>query len=352
MPPPGIVLRADSSPGVGGGHLLRCLALSQACASLAIPCTLLTERASLEKATFESGAIDLIGIDTAPSVMADIRETIAIARQRDATWIVLDGYEFGAEAYRAVRESGLRLLVIDDNGSTAHFACDAVVNPNVHAHERLYASRDAETVLLLGPAYALLRPEFRRWRSWTREDRPEARCVLVTLGAGASTDALRRLVQQLQDSALPAMKIRVVVGPFSDAVAGSLANDDPHHSDVEWLRSPSDMPALMAWADIAVASAGGTAQELAFMGVPAVLLVVADNQSALAAALDAAGVATSLATQGLIAAGPLADSVRNLLMDGARRREMSRCGRALFDGAGAERVAGFLAGARSQRGQL
>ena len=352
MPPPGIVLRADASPGVGGGHLLRCLALSQACASLSIPCTLLTERAALQKATFESGAIDLIGINAAPSARADVRETIAIARQRGAKWIVLDGYEFGADAYRAVRDSGLRLLVIDDNGSAAHFACDAVVNPNVHAHERLYASRDAETVLLLGPAYALLRPEFRRWRNWTREDRPEARCVLVTLGAGASTHALRWLVQQLQDSALPAMEIRAVVGPFSDVPAGSLADDARDRSDVEWLRSPSDMPALMAWADVAVASAGGTAQELAFMGVPAVLLVVADNQAALAAALDAAGAATSLANQGTMAAGPLADSVRSLVMDGARRREMSRCGRALFDGAGAERVAWFLASPDPQRGQL
>ena len=46
-----------------------------------------------------------------------------------------------------------------------------------------------------------------------------------------------------------------------------------------------NMAELMAWADVAISAAGSTAWELACMGLPAALIVVAENQTGIAAAL-------------------------------------------------------------------
>jgi spore coat polysaccharide biosynthesis predicted glycosyltransferase SpsG len=304
---------------------------------------LLAERPAIDTPSFKRGGSEVIAVTGHLTSSADVEETIAIARERRATWIILDGYRFDSDAYRTVREQGFRLLVIDDNGGVGHYACDAVVNPNVHAHRGLYGSRATETVLLLGPAYALLRPEFQRWRDWTREHAPQARRLLVTLGAGASVESLRSLIERLGPSASASMHIRVVVGPFSGVAKEPLDDQGQPSPGVEWVCAPSDMPSLMAWADVAVASSGGTAQEMAFMGLPAVLLVVADNQAALAAALERAGAAVNLAKNGGVAACQLQEAVRDLVMDEPRRRHMSQCGRALLDGGGAARVAAFIA---------
>jgi RimJ/RimL family protein N-acetyltransferase len=94
----------------------------------------------------------------------------------------------------------------------------------------------------------------------------------------------------------------------------------------------------MAWADLAIAAAGTTAWELAFMGLPAVVLTLADNQIEVAASLNEAGICDSLTAQGEIATQTITDNVTSLMLDQPRRERMSRLGRHLVDGLGCERV--------------
>jgi RimJ/RimL family protein N-acetyltransferase len=88
----------------------------------------------------------------------------------------------------------------------------------------------------------------------------------------------------------------------------------------------------MARADLAICAGGTTAWELSFLGVPMLVLVLAENQRTNAERLAATGAAvhTSIAR--------LADDLRTLLTDAPRRTEMSRRARALVDGLGMFRV--------------
>src|SRR5581483_11389078 len=99
------------------------------------------------------------------------------------------------------------------------------------------------------------------------------------------------------------------------------------------------MPGLMGWADLAVAAGGTTAWELAFMGVPAALLVLADNQRPVVAALAEAGAAEPLNGWG---AEAWARALGLLLRDPGRRAALAARAQALADGRGAERVAAVL----------
>jgi spore coat polysaccharide biosynthesis predicted glycosyltransferase SpsG len=95
----------------------------------------------------------------------------------------------------------------------------------------------------------------------------------------------------------------------------------------------TNMPELMAWADVAVSAGGSTLWELAYMGLPALVLVLADNQLPASRALDAAGIA-----QWLRAPADLPGALAALLPDQARRQAMSDAARRMVDGRGVARV--------------
>jgi RimJ/RimL family protein N-acetyltransferase len=94
----------------------------------------------------------------------------------------------------------------------------------------------------------------------------------------------------------------------------------------------------MAWADVAVAGAGSTAWELAFMGLPSALIVLADNQLAVASALEREAVSLSLGWHAALSNERIGAMIQDLVLDQARRENMSRLGRKLVDGLGVERV--------------
>src|SRR5215203_2632298 len=95
---------------------------------------------------------------------ADAHETAELAHEHAAEWVVVDGYQFDAEYQKTLKNAGCRLLVIDDHGRAGSYAADLVLDQNLNAQPASYASRAAETRLLLGVRYALLREDFARWR--------------------------------------------------------------------------------------------------------------------------------------------------------------------------------------------
>jgi UDP-2,4-diacetamido-2,4,6-trideoxy-beta-L-altropyranose hydrolase len=65
------------------------------------------------------------------------------------------------------------------------------------------------------------------------------------------------------------------------------------------------MADAMSWADLAISAAGSTTWELAFMGVPAALLVQADNQRCTVEYLHQHGIALNLGRHALNCRGKL-----------------------------------------------
>jgi RimJ/RimL family protein N-acetyltransferase len=198
----------------------------------------------------------------------------------------------------------------------------------------------------LGTRYALLRPEFGtykdiRWgdlagRPGRGETAPTRPHILVTLGGSDPDNLTLTALQAL--ATLPDVQVKAVIGALNRHRA-ALAAAAP---GVELLSAVHDMPALMAWADVAVAAGGSTAWELAFMGLPAALIVLADNQRRVAAALGEAGIAVNLGE--CPTPEHIADAVSGLLLNADLRRQMRDLGRAMVDGRGAARVVDFLRG--------
>src|SRR5579885_1698770 len=180
--PPPLLIRADASPHMGTGHIMRCVALAQAWQD-AGGCAVFAAKSFTPaiKKRLSSESFDLIPVAVDAGTSTDAQETIRIAQSRQVEWIVVDGYQFSSEYQQVLKAAGFKVLFLDDYGHAEHYSADLVLNQNLSASEKLYSDRDPQTQLLLGPKYALLRREFSSWVDWEKIVEPESRQLLVLM---------------------------------------------------------------------------------------------------------------------------------------------------------------------------
>jgi UDP-2,4-diacetamido-2,4,6-trideoxy-beta-L-altropyranose hydrolase len=333
-----LVFRVDGSAAAGTGHIMRCLALAQAWREAGGRACFISAKgfAALEERLRSEGC-EVLSANFVPGSISDARWTAAAARQRKASWIVVDGYHFGADYQQAMKDSRASLLFIDDCGHSGRYAADIVLNQNLYASEDLYRDRASYTRLLLGTEYALLRREFAQWREWPREISAAARNILVTLGGVDSANITQKVLDVLQRLDLGDTHIKIVAG-VGNVHLESLRHAVGEDGRVELLTAVDDMAQLMVWADLAISAAGSTCWELASTGLPSCVVVLADNQLPVARSLEEAGAAVNIGWWRDDASERLLAAVTTLREDAERRRRMSEIGTHIVDAAGARRV--------------
>lgn len=335
-----LLVRADVSTRMGAGHAMRCFALAKAwqntggCVTFAM-----AETIPGIEARFRNNGVQVEHVASNAGSREDADETSNLARRNRAGWTVVDGYQFAPAYHRQLKDSGLRVLMVDDDGRFPEYCADFVLNQNLAANEQMYARRGSCTRLLLGTEYALLRPEFLAGAQ-SRETPPVARHLLVTMG-GSDADNVTLKVMQALAGVSRGLETTIVVGlgnPHSEQL-GVLAGGLPQ---VRLERNPPDMASLMRRADMAVSAAGSTCWELAFLGVPMIVAVLATNQQGIAKVLAEGDVAVSLGWHANLSPSQISEAIEQLAGDSAHRLAMSKAGQKLVDGRGAERVVKVL----------
>lgn len=338
-----IVVRADAGAGMGTGHLTRCLSLAAgwAAAGGSVTVATATDNRHLRKLAQRAGA-GLVSITASHPDPADLEATTALIARRPGAWVILDGYHFDTAYQRALRDVGARLMVIDDYASAGHYVADVLLNQNLGAEELSY-SVEPYTRKLLGTKYALLASHFEPWRDWRRSTPDVARRILVTLGGGDPGNQTLKVIRALRRLDLFDMEVAVVIGAANPHRA-TLESDLAGLRRFRLLENVEDMPKLMAWADLAVSGGGSTCWELAFMGLPSAMVVLAENQAGIARGLERAGVAEKLGWYEDVNVSFIQKRVDALVSGRQRRAEMSLRGRELVDGRGVCRVISELRG--------
>ncbi len=322
--------RVDAAAALGGGHVMRCLTLARTFRSLGHSCTFLCSEETTE--VISEDLWD--GFD-----VCTVSEESPEKTNERFDLLVFDHYGMAASDERAWRKHAGTLMVIDDLANRPH-DCDLLLDQTYGVLAEDYkALVPADCRLLLGSGYALLREEFGAHRDASldlRTGRLAGRRILVSLGmtdvggiAGRVCDLLKT-INSLQH-------VDVVLGrmaPSYTRIREICSGDDRFrlHSDVR------NMAELMLQADVGIGAGGTTTWERCAMGLPSLVLVLADNQIKIADLMNKAGAIGLLGDARTESDQHLSDQLTRFLSDADGLSEFGRRSAELCDGAGARRV--------------
>jgi len=339
-----ILIRADATPTMGTGHVMRCLTLAEVLRDRGLDVCFVAAEVTpsiLRRLAAEDIPVRLID----PTADALAQTTLGIARELGANAIVVDGYHLSADWRLALRASGVPILAFQDQDDGVLLHADLVLNAAADPADGKWRRAAPDATFLTGPRHVLLRRELRR--AWAAPADPLAarRAILVSFG-GADPAGLTLPVTAALDRLLGVdVALDVVIGgsvPGGASLAlrvAALGDQIAIHLD------PMEMGPLMARAGLAVSAAGGTIGELAALGVPALIAIVAENQVAGAAAAVADGWCEAFDARMPDAAEVIAERAAALWAEPVRREAMALKTRGLIDIEGAERVVDALIGA-------
>jgi len=310
-----VAFRTDASLTIGAGHVMRCLTLADALKAkgahchfisrahpghllelirqrgfecTALPAELSAQPAANIQTTSDSAKEPVHAPWLGCAWQTDAEQTRAILAKLQPDWLVADHYALDQRWETALRPNFQQLMVIDDLADRPH-QCDLLLDQNLGRQPQDYADLvPAQCKVLTGPQYALLRPEFAALRAYSlqRRQQPVLKNLLITMGGVDQPNATGQVLQALKGCTLPQdCRISVVMGlqaPWLPQVRAQ-AQDMPWPTEV--LVNISDMAQRMADSDLAIGAAGSTSWERCCLGLPTLLVVLADNQKEGATAL-------------------------------------------------------------------
>jgi UDP-2,4-diacetamido-2,4,6-trideoxy-beta-L-altropyranose hydrolase len=332
-----VLIFVNAGAEVGGGHVLRALALSQALEARGAQCAIVGPPPVTQVANaFAPDAVVLEAIG------ASARELMHAAGARPFDAVVFDHFALGEVDHSAMAQ-GRPILVVDELADRALFA-DLVLDCGPQRRASDYDGLIPEGArLLLGPQYAPVRAEFPALReaalSWRGE--PVQR-ILVSLGLTDIDGVTGQVVERLRPR-LTTEGIDVVLGAGAPSLAGltRIARRDTRmaiHVDTP------HMARLTAEADLAIGAAGSSTWERCALGLPSLMLVLAENQQETARAMAQAQAGVVLDPADPDFPGKFDRALMRLLADANLRRDLAQRSAELCDGLGAARAAdAFLA---------
>ncbi|HKP23787.1 MAG TPA: UDP-2,4-diacetamido-2,4,6-trideoxy-beta-L-altropyranose hydrolase [Dongiaceae bacterium] len=338
-----VLFRADASMALGSGHVQRCLALAAALSAKGASCNFAARDLSGNaNALIKAAGHSVFVLPPQPAdPQNDAAETVqAIADLGTVDLVIVDHYALDRDWEDAFRPYAHRCAVIDDLANRPH-RCDVLIDVS-QAEDRAAQYEPlvpVDALLLLGPRYAILRPEFRSIRATMRQRSGALDRVLISFGA-IDADNHSELAWRAVRAVATEAEIDIVLGGNAlhlKHVAEAIRTDTRTHLHVD---TPA-MAKLMAAADLAIGAGGTTTWERACLGLPAIVTAIADNQRDNIRALAETGAALSVAA-GDGYAEQLKGAMASLKADPSRLVAMSKAAGDLVDGKGAERLAAIL----------
>lgn len=319
-----VVFRTDASLEIGAGHVMRCLALANVLVAKGAECEFIvrlhagnliqlirskghivhalpiaqdarTGAPSLYSGSYasETAHSHWLGVTQAQ----DAGDCIPILRAQRPDWLIVDHYGLDTSWELALLPYCRKLMVIDDLADRPH-TCDVLLDQSLGRNVADYHHIvPGKTQLLCGSRYALLRPEFAAMRPFSLKRRalPVMRELLIILGGVDKDNVTAQVMQALRSCPLPSnSRVTVALGstsPWFDEIHMQ-AKEMPWPTRV--MVGVSDVAQLMADSDLAIGAAGSTSWERCCLGLPSIVLYIAENQRFILSQLNSTGAAATI----------------------------------------------------------
>lgn len=286
------IFRVDSSVQIGSGHLIRCLTLAKKLEetgevffiSRDLPGNLnyLVKEKGYKLFTLpcEMNDENLSGYEKwlTVSLITDAMETKELLMQNGAGSLIIDHYAIDAEWEKMMRAYVRKIIVIDDLANRSH-DCDILIDQNFYCdfETRYVGLVPAKCKLLLGPRYAILREEFQQARESMRIRDGIIRNILVFFGGSDKDNVTMKALLAIRNVNRPDITVDVVVGASNPHQEG-IKNFCDENANMRFHCQISYMAKLMHAADLAIGAGGTTTWERCFLGLPAIVIAIAENQ--------------------------------------------------------------------------
>jgi len=356
-----VIFRTDVSAAIGTGHIVRCLALAGALSRRGVAVEFVCREMS-------GGLTDLVAAEgyrlhLLPPGQNDPDQDgpahahwlgASTAEDADATlhaihagprpdWLVVDHYALDQRWESAMRAAAGRIAVIDDLADRQH-DCDLLIDQNLGAESKGHNRLVGENCrLLLGPCFSLLRPEFAAARHKRYQEGSRACRLLVSFGGCDSAGLTLRTLAAIRKLRRSDLVVDVVVGqhnpslPEIEEEAAALSQASIH------VQTPH-MADLMSRADLMIGAAGSTTWERCCMGLPGIMVAVAENQQPIGAAIGYHRAGWYLGTKEVADESAIGSAIDRLLQRPRLLERISSRASKMTDGRGADRVASALIG--------
>lgn len=307
-----IIIRVDSSTQLGTGHLMRCLTLADALrekgAEVAFICRELpgnlctvvkqkgyivfrlpyyNEGASIESVNKDIDYSNWLGVGW--QLDAEQTKDILVQQKKEIHWLVVDNYSLDIKWELMVRPFVRKIIVIDDLANRKH-DCDLLLDQNLYEHlENRYTNLIPEKCKqLLGPKFALLRPEFCKVKKHLRKRDGTVKNILIFFGGSDPTNETQKALGAIKLFNKPDITVDVVVGSNNPnkKVIERICSTTPNiffHCQVD------NMAYLMANSDLAIGAGGISTWERCCLELPSLIIVVAENQDQIAKMINKCG---------------------------------------------------------------
>jgi UDP-2,4-diacetamido-2,4,6-trideoxy-beta-L-altropyranose hydrolase len=307
-----VLFRVDASRSIGFGHLYRCLALANALRENGETCVFVCQSLSgdgilqIENDGFsvvklssmlQSGHDDFVFSDRLSWPLGVLeKDCVAVAKilqKRQFDWLVIDHYGIDVEWQRMVPQ-GVKVMVLEDTPFRKH-NCHILLDQSQGRSRQTYAGLVSDkTKCLMGTQYALIRDEFfeaRAHQSNLMAPNKISR-LFVNFGAADQFQVTPRVVTALlANEKLKNTEIVVVSGQHSNSLPALQKMQIRYGKRINLVVEPVKMASLMCECDAAVGAGGVSAVERCVIGLPSIIIPLADNQRQMAEGLCAKGAA-------------------------------------------------------------
>ncbi len=357
-----VAFRVDSSQQMGSGHLMRCLTLANELKrrgaeilfiSREHPGHLITR---LKEASYsichlpappepEVCAPDDYAAWLGVTIEQDAAETLAALNGQTYDWLVVDHYGLDIHWEQRVRAAVGQILVIDDLANRRH-DCDVLLDQNYYgatteARYKRWMPTDCKG--LFGPRYALLQPEYTTLSHLFLPRDGHIYRVFVFFGASDLDNQTGKLLEVLSHPDLDHLVVDVVMGANHPNPEGIVAMVDKRPRTTLHQHLPS-IAALMVRADLFIGAGGATTWERMALGLPSLVISVAENQQEFSRVLALEGFQFTLPSGSTASSSEWHEAINLLVKKPGIVHPVAQKSKKLVDGFGTNRVASILIG--------
>lgn len=317
----GVTFWTEGGPSIGMGHVMRCINIAHALESEEMPMHFLVnnERPVIDRLN-EEALFHLVYPMTGRHVSRLTNGVVVIDTKRDVSSQV-----------HSLREEGRKVVLID-NSSTGE--ADAIVMPTP-----VYKGSGSGNILH-GNSYLIIGDNFRRSRGAKPLVHSAPLKVLVTMGGSDPFNLTEMVLKALWN--IEGIEVTTVIGPAFKMTETMEEFIKRSNERFTFVFNAKNMAPLMRASHIAFTAVGTTVYELAYMGVPSVLIGNYETDLEDLAAFKKLGISRSLGFYRDLNHALLTEAAEVFRDDPAMWTEMSLKARNLTDGDGASRIAALI----------